>query len=251
MASRAETERHRTLKRAAVFWAQSRGFGLAAEEVRIPRSGYRADVVACESALKGGPRVVRSALFECKQARSDLLKDSRLVRQTTERIAELTARKHALDRLLGLHYPSLRRSDELFADFVVPVEADKLGHDGYAKTVRELAKLQERLYGKTKFDKLLQYQNADLHYIVVMEGILQAHEVPPGWGMLVWDGRSMETLAPDVPHLVLEVQPLLCTTTEACRQELLLGIARTATRWLNKHHGLPGEAIFESRRRHG
>ncbi|MDB6117855.1 MAG: hypothetical protein JWO08_1636 [Verrucomicrobiaceae bacterium] len=248
MSTRSETAAHRALKRAAVLWAQVQGFNLVAEEVRIPRSSYRADVVACETTLKGGPRVLRSAIFECKQARSDLLKDSRAIQHTTERIAELMARKHELDRLLGLHYPSLRRSDELFAEFVVPVEADKLGHEGYAAIVRELDRLQRRLYGKTKFDRLRTYKNADLHYIVIGPGILRAHEAPAGWGLLEWDGLTMEPQYPEVPRLTLTTQPTFCQTLEACRTELLIGIARTATRALNKHHQLSSEAMFERRK---
>jgi len=230
-ASRSETAAHRALKRASVLWAQAQGFNLVAEEVRIPRSSYRADVVAGESTLKAGPQMLRTAVFECKQSRSDLLKDSRAVKETLLRIEELTERKHDLDRLLGLHYPSLRTSEELFPEFVVPVDADKLGHEGYAGVVRELDKLQHRLYGKTKFDRIMSRQCADLHYLVICSGIIEPYEVPQGWGLLVWEDES-ET------DLKLVVQPTLGQTSEACRIEMLLGIARTATRWLNKHHGL-------------
>ena len=77
----------------------------------------------------------------------------------------------------------------------------------------------------------------DLHDLVVRSGIVEAHEVPQGWGLLEWAGDgSME--------LSMTVQPNLCAPADACRLELLLGIARTATRWLNKHHGLPAEVIF-------
>ena len=223
--TRSESAAHRALKQAAAVWAQEQSFNLVAEEVRIPRSSYRADVVAADSTLKGGPQVLRTAVFECKQVRSDMLKDSREVLKTTQRIAELTQRKHDLDRLLGLHYPSLRRSEELFAEFVVPVDADKLGHDGYAAVVRELDLLQHRLYGKTKFDRLFTRQCVDLHYLVVTPGIIEPHEVPQGWGLLVWD---------EAQSLSLTAQPTLCQPPEPARLELVLGIARTATRWLNK-----------------
>ena len=230
-ATRSESAAHRALKRAAALWAQEQGFNLVAEDVRIPRSSYRADVVAADSTLVGGPRIQRTAVFECKQARSDLLKDSREVLKTTQRIAELSQRKHELDRLLGLHYPSLRTSDELFAEFVVPVDVGTLGHEGYAAVVRELDQLQNRLYGKTKFDRLFTRQCVDFHYLVVQPGILQPHEVPQGWGLLVWN----ETL----DSLSLDAQPTLCQPSPAHRLELILGIARTATRWLNKEHQGP------------
>src|SRR5690348_12809226 len=66
-----ETETHRTLKRLALAWAQANGLLVSAPEVRVPKSGYRADVAACS---RGNER--RTAVFECKQSRADLLKDA-------------------------------------------------------------------------------------------------------------------------------------------------------------------------------
>jgi hypothetical protein len=232
--SRSESPTHLALKRGALHWAQNQGFDVVAEEVRIPRSSYRADVVACDTTLKGGPQVLRTAVFECKQSRSDLLKDSRAVKQTLDRIGELTERKQELDRLLGTHYPSLRTGDELFHEFVVPVDPAALGHVGYTQTVRELEKLQRRLYGKTKFDKLYQWRSADLHYLVVLDGLLQPHECPHGWGLLSWDGASYDAERPDAPLLTQHSLPELCNATPAHRLEMLIGVAKTATRSANR-----------------
>jgi hypothetical protein len=42
----AETENHSRLKTLALAWAQANGFSICGLEVRVPKSGYRADVAA-------------------------------------------------------------------------------------------------------------------------------------------------------------------------------------------------------------
>jgi len=72
--SRTETAAHRELKRLALDWAAARRLVLAATEVRLPRSPYRADVAAAT------PRALApnafTAVFECKVSRADFLRDS-------------------------------------------------------------------------------------------------------------------------------------------------------------------------------
>jgi hypothetical protein len=84
--NRGETDRHRELKRLALAWAGARGWGLAAAEVRVPRSGWRADVAAAGE--PDGP----CALFECKQAREDLRRDAHDEAAARARLEELTRR---------------------------------------------------------------------------------------------------------------------------------------------------------------
>ncbi len=232
--SRSESAQHLALKSGALRWAQDQGFDVVAAEVRIPASGYRADVIACETTLRSGPRIKRTAVFECKQSRSDLLKDSREVQKTLARIAELQERKAQLDRLLGIHYPSLRTSDELFNEFVVPVDPASLGHEGYRATMRELEKQQRRLFGKTKFDKLFHWQSADLHYLVIIAGIIEPFEAPAGWGLLTWDQITMHPDFPSVPLLELVTLPTKCDASDHRRLEMLIGAAKVATREMNR-----------------
>jgi hypothetical protein len=70
---RGESRGHRALKRQALAWARERDLVLAACEVRVPRSPYRADVVAATRGVATGEGAV--ALFECKQSRADFLRD--------------------------------------------------------------------------------------------------------------------------------------------------------------------------------
>src|ERR1043166_6388069 len=122
-----ESAAHQTLRRLAVAWAQEQGFSAVATEVRLPKSGFIADVVAYRRATKTAeiPRHARddsisigmTAVFECKQARSDFLKDSYSREKTAARFKVCDERRRTLERLLKLYYPSLRSGETLFAEF--------------------------------------------------------------------------------------------------------------------------------------
>ena len=78
--SRSETDLHSKLKQLAAYWAYERGFRSLAFEVAAPRSSFRVDVAAYRAFRNADATFRPSALvavFECKQSRSDLLKDNR------------------------------------------------------------------------------------------------------------------------------------------------------------------------------
>src|SRR4051812_38575044 len=70
---RGETTNHRELKRLALIWAQENGYPLAAFEVTLPNSRYRADVAAYRPERNGS--LGHTVVFECKQSRPDLRRD--------------------------------------------------------------------------------------------------------------------------------------------------------------------------------
>ncbi len=113
--AKAETEAHRELKRLALGWAQASGFSIAACEVRVPKCGYRADVAAYAPLRRD--QAARTAVFECKQARADLLKDARDEREARRKVEELAERVKKLEELIGEHRPDLRKGETLFAEF--------------------------------------------------------------------------------------------------------------------------------------
>ena len=238
--SGAETIAHATLKKLALQWAQQQGYPICAAEVRLPHSNYRADAVAYRPATErlplpseGKARLVRqsvvgtTAVFECKQARSDFLKDSHNTAETTRRLQALDQRRRTLERLLGMHLPSLRKGETLFAEYDA-IDASRYEHKTYRRVMREIAILQARLYGKTKFDKVARYQCANLCYLVVEEGIIQPHEVPLQWGLLVRRGES----------LILEKTPVWQDVPVPTRLDLLQRIALNGTRRLNREHSV-------------
>jgi hypothetical protein len=213
----AESPAHRELKRLALAWALGHRLRLAAPEVRLPRSGYRADVVAAT------PRVLASnaltAVFECKASRADFLRDSAPEAGAAENIARLQERLAALRTLIAGHRPDLRRGEELFPEFDA-VDLRGLKHETHARLEAELHAAQRKLHEGTKFAKLARWRAASLLYLVTEEGIADVHELPDGWGLLVRRGAVLE----------LTVRPCLRDTTPAERVALVERIAAVVSR---------------------
>ncbi|MBL9188153.1 MAG: hypothetical protein JNK23_11775 [Opitutaceae bacterium] len=221
-----ETARHRRLKTLALAWAQAGGFAICAAEVRVPRSGYRADVAAYAPARRDRAEA-RTAIFECKQARSDLLKDAHAEAATHARLAELTERRRALEQLLAVHRPDLRRGEALWPEFDA-WDFSGLEHRAYRGVLDELETVQRRVLHGTKFSKLFRYRCADFLYLVVEENIFAEAEIPAGWGLLV---RADDGLR-------LARAPANLDATAAQRTALLESIAQVATRAANRADGV-------------
>ncbi len=212
-----ETAAHSRLKQLALQWAATNGFPIGTTEVRLPRSGYRVDASAYRPARHGAS--VATVVFECKQARADLLKDSAAAQPTRDRLTELLARRAKLEELLAMHRPDLRKGETLFPEFDA-FDFSTLRHEGYAEVIDEIATLQRRLLNGVKFEKIRQYRAADMLYLVVEDGIFAEAEIPAGWGLLV---RREEQLMLARPPLWLEPVP-------DARTALLENIALAACR---------------------
>ncbi len=213
-AGRGETPAHRELKRRAATWAREQGLVIVTEEVRVPRSGYRADVAAI-----GKGADARCAVFECKQARADLLKDAHDDDATRQRLAELIARREQLETLIGSHRPDLRRGESLFPEYDA-WDFSGLEHKTYHHLLTEIATVQGRVLAGTKFSKMLRYRSADFLYLVVADDIFAEAEIPAGWGLLVQTENG----------LTLRRRPAALDAGEAQRHALLEAIAVKATR---------------------
>src|SRR5437764_3488148 len=100
---RAETEAHLRLKRLALLWAQANGYSACAAEVSLPQCRYRADVAG----YRPQPRQPgMTAIFECKQALSDLRRDNCHSESMRERLRSLSRRRAVLEQQLRIHYPT-------------------------------------------------------------------------------------------------------------------------------------------------
>lgn len=185
-----ETAAHARLKALAQDWARANGYALAAGEVRVPRSGFRADAVALDA--RGEERM---AVFECKQSRADLRKDAHDETGVRAAAAELAARRTALEAMLVAHRPELRRGEALWPEFDTG-DFSALRHRTYARVQRELRTLQRRVRAGTKFSRMTRYRCADYLYLVVEPDIFAAAEVPAGWGLLVRAGGALELRRP-------------------------------------------------------
>ena len=227
-----ETARHARLKRLAFLWAQTQGYCACAMEVRLPKCRYRADVAAYRPQRR---KIGSTAIFECKQALCDLRRDNCHTDRARRRLEAICERRQILETRLRVHYPSLRNGDSLFPEFD-PENFTAIGHRGYARLLRELRVLQNRLYDCTKFDKLIRYRSANLFFLVLPEELFRDSEIPAGWGALV---ESKGTLA-------LMRKPVWHETPEENRIHVLHRIAVAGTRALNRelhNRGIPAPAL--------
>ena len=218
----AETQNHLRLKSLALHWAQTNGFAICGVEVRVPKSGYRADVAA-----SGRGATARTAVFECKQSRADLLKDAHIESATREQLGQLAQRRQTLEQLLALHRPDLRRGEALWPEYDA-WDFSTLEHRTYRAVLTEIETVQRRVLRGTKFSKMFRYRCADFLYLVVEDGIFAEAEIPAGWGLLI---RAGETLRVARPPANLDAAPVQ-------RSALLESIALAATRAVNRAAGV-------------
>lgn len=221
-----ETQNHSRLKALALVWAQANGFALCGVEVRVPRSGFRADVAAC-----GRGPLARTAVFECKQSRADLLKDAHAELATRARLAELIERRRALEGMFAVHRPDLRRGEALWPEYDA-WDFSSLEHRTYRAVLTELATVQRRILRGTKFSRIFRYRCADYLYLVVEDGIFAEAEIPAGWGLLVRDAGERGAA------LRLARRPVNLDALPAQRAALLESVAFAATRAVNRVAGL-------------
>jgi hypothetical protein len=197
-----ETPRHLGLKALAAEWAVGQGLQFVAPEVSFPHRQFRVDVAACAPSRKVPSRkpvshlssILKAAVvFECKQVRGDLIRDNKRRALLSERLKTLEARRHRLETLLHVHLPHLANGEALFPEFD-SYRLREHSHAGYQKLLREIRVAKRGVLDGTKFDRLLSYKVANLHYLVAEEKLIETHEVPTGWGLLLRRGDRLELL---------------------------------------------------------
>ncbi|MEX2045251.1 MAG: hypothetical protein WD941_07850 [Opitutus sp.] len=234
-----ETPEHARLKALALGWAQANGFAICGLEVRVPGCGFRADVAAFARA-SGTAGGARTAVFECKQARADLLKDAHAEAATRTRLAELMARRRSLEEMLAVHRPDVRRGEALWPEYDA-WDFGAIEHRAYRGLLMELETVQRRVLRGTKFSRMFRYRCADFLYLVVEEGIFAEAEVPAGWGLLVRAaGEAGEGLRLARAPANMDAEP-------ARRTSLLENIALAGTRAANRLAGVEWHRNVEAR----
>ncbi len=247
-----ESLAHLELKRLALIWAQANGYPIAGCEVSLPNLRFRLDVGAYRPGTRREIRrdarlqVNRSrlvaaigvaAVFECKANRTDLVRDCRNAAQLREKMKLLLERRLTLERLLKIHYPSLRHGDGLWPEYDT-YSLEQANHAPYRKVLKELATLSRQLHGETKMETMLKWQAANLHYLVVEPDLVETHEIPLGWGLLVRAGGRLELL----------VRPEWREIEEAARLTFLHRVASAGTRATNREQRVDYAAIESERR---
>ncbi len=235
LTSGGETEAHRRLKRLSVLWAQSQGYRACAVEVSLPQCRYRADVAAYRAQ---GNEPGATAIFECKQVRSDLRRDNRCSAALRARLETVSRRREVLERNLRVHYPTLRSGDSLFPEFDAHDFA-AIPHRGYTRVRKEMSALQKQLRGGTKFECLTRYRSANLFFLVLPNELFRESGVPPGWGALVERGET----------LTLVRKPQWHDNSAENRLRFLQRIAQAGTRLLNRQLEITFDLVVAERER--
>jgi len=202
-------------------------------EVTLPNCRYRADVATCRWRQN---KIGSTAIFECKQALCDLRRDNCHSEAARRRLEAICERRQLLETQLHAHYPNLRNGDSLFPEFDSQ-NFSAIGHRGYARLLRNLRGLQNRLYDCTKFDKLIRYRCANLFFIVLPEQLFRESEVPVGWGALVESDGA----------LTLARNPIWQDAAAEDRIRLLHRIAMAGTRVLNRQLEIARNEIARGR----
>jgi len=231
-----ETVAHSTIKRLALAYLKHEGYAISACEVRSPIARWIADVAGWRDAViecadAGAFRRVRlersqTVIIECKQSRTDFLRDSRKL----DALLALRDRLQGIRRSIESHRikllePQLRvEGTSLFAelddwDFA----SSRL--PSYRRVMQRIERVDARIYGQTKFFRMAHYALADRLYLAAPSGLIRKREVPDGWGLLQ---TSEGPPRRDAPCLVESVAAPLLVTRDMHRQRLLRNIAMAA-----------------------
>jgi hypothetical protein len=192
-----ETHAHQHLKHLAAAYLRSIGCMAVAMEVRCPIARYRIDVaghldtdplefVRCDP---------RSVVVECKQSRSDFLRD----RTQMDRLIRI--RDH-LERVRGsieehrikAEEPHLRVQGSSLFESMDDWNFAESRLPSYRRTLRRLRRVDQKLYGETKFFLMSRYRLADRMYIAAPRGMIRPCELPRGWGLLECPAECLEPL---------------------------------------------------------
>lgn len=191
-----ETAAHLRLKKLALAFLRQQGCLAAMSEVRCPISRFRVDAVGYmdrppldqqpDSAdRRMRPIEPKTIVIECKQSRSDFLRDSEVAN-------ELIALRTQMDRIrrsieeyrIKREEPQLQQTGtSLFAELEEwDFASSRL--PSYRKILRRLRRLDAKLHGETKFFLMARYRLADQLYIAAPQGVIRKCELPAGWGLL-------------------------------------------------------------------
>ena len=221
-----ETMQHAQLKILALAWAMREGMTIGAPEVSFPHRRFRVDVAACCPTRRAPSRpapasltsvLKAAAVFECKQVRSDLIRDNKRRAETAARLRSMEERRARMETLLNLHLPHLANGEALFPEFD-SYRLREHRHAGYGKLVKRISEAKKGIAAGTKFDRLMSYRMANLHYLVVESDLVDVAEVPVGWGLLVREGEELRLAAKPVWQDIFVEEQLLFLQRIAARK---------------------------------
>lgn len=250
-----ETSVHANLKRLAAMHLLAYGCVAIGTEVRCPGSRYRVDAAGyldhlpwpsdadsrgaatLWSTVQSAARArvdrrcePRTIIIECKQSRSDFIRDDGRADELFRLRDEARRWKtHLEERRIKVHEPELRESGSaLFADMETwDFAASRL--TSYRKLLRRIRRIEAQIYGETKFCTMSRYRVADQLYLCIPRGLIRKRELPDGWGLIEF-AKPVAQIAENAvcAHVAVEAPQL--RSPAHFRARLLRNIAVAATR---------------------
>jgi hypothetical protein len=213
-----ETLDHQALKRLAVAWLWRLGCRVVATEVRSPVGRFRIDVAGWfdrpvdglfdakdgaslgaplwaahdgEARRRGGERAT-TVLVECKQSRADFLRDGSDPAELLAERARLIARREAIEETKVKRFePSLRiEGSSLFAELDA-WDFAKSRMASYREVVLAIERIDEAIYGRTKFIRFARWRVADRLVLFAPAGLIRPRELPESWGLVECHRRPL------------------------------------------------------------
>jgi hypothetical protein len=215
-----ETNLHLQLKRLAIGFLRGQGCQAVATEVRCPIARDRVDVAGY---LDRPPRdrangrrercAPSTVLIECKQSRSDFLRDHREADRLLDLRDELERlREHIEQSRIRTHEPHLRQAGtSLFP------ELDDWNYGA------------SRLRGYRALVRRIRNVLADRLYLAAPRGMIRPRDLPRGWGLLERTSRRSDSGL----HVAVEAPPQ--SSLPRHRVRLLRNIAVRASRMALEH----------------
>ncbi len=198
-----ETREHLGLKELASAWLISMGCRAVAHEVPCPIARFRVDAAGWAehdwrlgadpaahanifAAERAGDalRSPRTVVVECKASRADFMRDGLRVDDLLAERDRLLARKAEIESdLIPVHEPHLRNSAGALFEEHASWDFSRSRLLPYRRVLGQLAKLEERMHGQTKFNLIARWRLADELWILASTGVVKSREVPTGWGL--------------------------------------------------------------------
>ena len=270
-----ETFAHLELKRIAVAWLARLGCKAIATEVVCPISRYRVDVAGWLDHADGemldaggtsrgvaahlfgndrrkpstGPKRPRTIVIECKQSRSDFIRDDHDSEYLRRRLESLSKTREKIEHdLIPRHEPHLRQSETSLFSELETWDYAASSMATYRKVLRDIRRTQKKLYGQTKFCMMHRYRLADHFFLCTPTGLLKRHDLPEGWGHLEIGRRRLRAGAGTIDELTdiplkEKVSKPSAQSPDNRRQRLLRNIAVAATRDVLARSAQPNEDV--------
>lgn len=190
-----ESPLHLELKAQALSYLAQLGCEVRAAEVTAPLARFRVDAAGYRFAGATNGEALwpdlwpETFLIECKATREDFLR-------CTRHHAALCRERQALRTRLVQQAGEFARADEepvlgdrLFAESAGPLRTR-------AVLTRRLRRVERDAYAAAKFDLFTRYRLGTYLLLVTGPGVLNADELPAGWGWLEAGAGSSPRVAP-------------------------------------------------------